>query len=214
MIASGVQFGAATTLTVSGTLNVNKPASFAVDESTGQTSESILVASGGVLNITGTNFSRLNGTNTASNTSTIEVNANGHLTANGATASTFGWDQFTLDNNSLLNSGDIAGCAFDTTVAVPALDVPLLAGNTTFQDVYINAGSSTGSTPLNLPILGSASTNQHAVFSGAFTIPAGSTVTIDSGVAVLLASGVEFGGCHGDNGQRNAERDQSGLVRG
>src|SRR5947209_18727396 len=75
-----------------------------------------------------------------SNTSSIQVLAGGHLTATG---STFGWDYLSLDNSSILNSGEVAGNTFNTTLYVPAVDVPLLTNNQRLQDVNINGGSLT-----------------------------------------------------------------------
>src|SRR5262249_59075072 len=93
----------------------------------------VAVTSGGVLSATGTSFTRTG----AGVTSTISVAAGGHLTASNCT---FAFSNLSLANGSVLNSGDITGCAFDTTLFVPAIDVPLLTNNLRFQDVDINGG--------------------------------------------------------------------------
>ena len=73
------------------------PASFAVDGSTPDTSETILVGLGGVLNATNTIFSRLNGTSNSSNTSLIQVDPGGQLTMIGGS---LGWNGVTLLSGS------------------------------------------------------------------------------------------------------------------
>src|SRR5262249_43332626 len=127
-VASGVSvlIRDSITLTVAGTLNVTSAASFAVEDIFNNDVEGITVATGGLLAISGTNFTRSNGTNNTINTSSIQVASGGHLTASG---STFNWDQLSLNSTSILNTGEMTGDAFDTTLFVPATDVPLLTNN-------------------------------------------------------------------------------------
>src|SRR5206468_10790039 len=57
-----------------------------------------------------------------------------------------------LTNGSVLNAGDLAGNIFgvlagSTVLSVPIIEVPLLAGNKSFEDINLNAGSlNTGQT--------------------------------------------------------------------
>ncbi|OWK43984.1 YDG domain-containing protein [Fimbriiglobus ruber] len=90
----------------------------------------------------------------------------------------------------------MTGNAFDGTVYVQPAYVPLLANNTSFQDVDLNSGSSIGSTPLNLPVLGGSSTLQRYVISSLtgyngtsspFTIAAGATVNFLANTSVAIA---------------------------
>ena len=114
----------------------------------------------GTLTATGTQFTSVypNG----GTISGLTALSGGRIIANSSTSSTlFAWDTFNLNNNSVLNAGDLSNDTFQTTVYAPGTDVPLLAGptftaNKTFQDVDILAGS-LGSGTLTLGVMGSAS---------------------------------------------------------
>ncbi|WP_168218902.1 FG-GAP-like repeat-containing protein [Limnoglobus roseus] len=197
-VGAAVSFGSgatvlirdAATVTVNGTLNVTSPASFAAEDTGNFDTEAIFV--NGTMNVTSAVFTRANGTNNTTNTTSIQVGSGGHLTATG---STFGWDVLAWANGSVLNANDVTGNGFDTTVYLPALDVPLLTNNLRFQDVNLNSGGATGAA-LALNPLGTANTvNQRYVFSGltgfggtaaTFVIPSGSTVNVGSGTTVIL----------------------------
>src|SRR5204862_263349 len=105
----------------------------------------------------------------------------GHLTASG---SIFDWDNIALANGSVLNSGDITTSIFGltaigTVLSVPAIDVPLLTNNKSFQDVDINAGSLNNGETVALTPMGTLNTaNLRYVFPGAFEIKGGATLSI------------------------------------
>src|SRR5262249_34844622 len=124
------------TLTDSGTLVVTNAGFVTAQETNNSFVEGITVASGGVLNATGTSFTRSGGSGV---TAFLTVASGGHLTATGCT---FAWNSFNLNNGSVLNNGtEITGNGFDTTLFVPAIDVPLLTNNLRFNAVNINGGS-------------------------------------------------------------------------
>ena len=66
------------------------------------------------------------------------VNSGGHLVA---TNSTFSIAQLSLDNGSVLNSGDLTGDIFNMPIYVPYGDVQYLGNNASFQQIDINAGT-------------------------------------------------------------------------
>ncbi len=122
----------------------------------------------GTMAVSNTSFTFNGGNN--NNNSEIQVNSGGHLTASN---STFGWDNFVLANGSVLNSGDLSNNIFNTTVSAPALDIPLLAGNQSFDAIDILAGGLNSGQSLTLLPIGTVTTvNQFYFFVGGFTINA------------------------------------------
>ena len=117
------------------------------------------------------------------------VNAGGHLSASNTT---FDWDQVTLANGSVLNSGDLTSNIFGLTAAstvlsVPATDVALLANNKAFQDVDINAGSLNSGQTAALNLMGTGTqVNLRYVFPGAFEVKSGATLSVGDGVSALV----------------------------
>src|SRR5262249_19043118 len=101
------------TITDSGTLNVTSAASVVAQDTQNRVPEGFAVTSGGVLSATGTSFTRTG----SGVVSTISVAAGGHMTASNCT---FAFSNVTLANGSVLNSGEITGNGFDTTLSVPA----------------------------------------------------------------------------------------------
>ncbi|HEY2911148.1 MAG TPA: hypothetical protein VGI99_12935, partial [Gemmataceae bacterium] len=176
----------ADTVTINGTLNVTSAGSFTLDDVDDDTNAGGIVVNG-IMNTTNTTFSRFSGHN-GNDVSRILVNSGGHLTA---TNSVFQWDQVFLANGTIINSGDVAGNGFDTTIFTPAIDIPLLTNNLRFQDVVLNSGSATGTT-LDLNPLGTSTTaNQRYVFNGSFAIQAGTTVNFNAGDSVLIDDAVQ-----------------------
>ena len=142
------------------------------------------IAVGGTLSATGTTFTSSN----SSGISNIAVGPGGHLEAS---SSTFGITQISLDNSSILNSGDLTGDIFNSLVAVPYGDVQYLGSNTSFQQITINAGT-IASGALNLNLIGTNTTKLSYAFAGAFTIALGATVAVGPNVPVAMAAGQTF----------------------
>jgi hypothetical protein len=180
------------TLTVNGTLNVTKAASFAAQEIYAGHNETIAV--NGTMNVTNTSFvyAAGNWAEPNSNSSGIQVLAGGHLTATG---STFGWDYVSLDNSSVLNSGDVTGNSFNTTLYVPTSDVPLLTNNQRFQDVDLNSGSLTSGQNVALTEMGTVTTAnlRYVLPAGALTVNAGATLSIGPGTTVAFLDSTATG---------------------
>src|SRR5439155_1483044 len=82
----------------------------------------------------------------------------------------------------------------------PAIDVPLLTSNQSFQDVDINAGSLTSGQTVPLNLMGTTtSANLRYVFPGAFTVNSGAMLSLGAGVNVQINNGVTIT----DNGTLN-----------
>ena len=109
----------------------------------------LVVNSGGVVNATSTNFS--NPGNAYDSLDQIVINSGGELIA---ASSTFGLNQLSLANGSVLNANDLSNDVFNLPIYVPALDVPLLTNNQSFQAININGGSLTTGQSLALNPIG------------------------------------------------------------
>ena len=115
------------------------------------------------------------------------LNVSGSLTANGVTF---------LNNNGNITFGPAAtlsggGNAFAPPVYVPYSLVPSLAGNASFGQVDIEAGTMPSGATLALNLIGSNAAMQY-VFSAAFTVAAGATVTVGPNVTVVANSQTTF----------------------
>ncbi len=121
------------TITDNGALNFGS-GSTALFAIANQTTTQILV--NGTMSATGTTFNL--GGNNASLTQ-IQVNSGGELTATG---STFNLNQLVLESGSILSSTDLTNDTFNLPVYVPALDIPNLANNLSFQAIEILGGAS------------------------------------------------------------------------
>ncbi len=133
------------------------------------------------MSATGTTFNL--GGNNASLTQ-IQVNSGGELTATG---STFNLNQLVLESGSILSSTDLTNDTFNLPVYVPALDIPNLANNLSFQAIEILGGALSTGQSLSLNLIGTASTaNLIYVFTGAFTIQAGATLSVSPNVKVQI----------------------------
>ena len=151
------------------------------------TTTKILVGNGGVMSAANTIFSAVS----VSNATVMEVGSGGHFTASN---STFTLTELSLDAGSILNAGDLVGDTFNLPLYLPAADVQDLSGtgsdNQSFQDIDILAGSIGSGQTLALNAIGTATTaNLRYVFSGAFTVGAGATLTVAPNVSVLIQAG-------------------------
>ena len=111
----------------------------------------------------------------------------GSLTANGT--------DFVNDGGNV-NFGSAATLSggtntFAAPVYVPYTLVPSLAGNASFGQVYIEAGTDTSSTPLALNLIGSNASMSY-VFDAAFTVAAGAAMAVGPNVTVWAESGATF----------------------
>ncbi len=177
--SASVTLGSGQTLTDNGTL------SFATGDSvsfpTAEFATTQIVVNG-LLTATGTQF--INPGSVANSLSQVYVGTGGEVTA---ADSTFGIDQLYLTNNSTLKSGDLTDNIFNSSIYAPALDVPLLAENQSFQDVDILAGSLASGQNVSLVPLGTVTTaGQRYVFPGDFTVSSGATLNVDIGASVLI----------------------------
>ncbi len=114
----------------------------------------------------------------------MQVNSGGHFTSSN---STFSLSQLSLDNSSILNSGDWTGNVFNMPIFVPYNDVQYLGDNPTFNNVEINPGT-LSSGAVTLGKIGTASTLQY-VFPGGFTVASGSALVVGAYVPVVIPSG-------------------------
>ena len=83
---------------------------------------------------------------------------------------------------------------------MPALDVPLLTNNQSFQAININGGSLSTGQSLALNLIGTKSTaNLIYIFPGGFTIQTGASLTVAANVNVQIGGGQTVA----DNGTLN-----------
>jgi uncharacterized membrane protein YgdD (TMEM256/DUF423 family) len=150
------------------------------------------LAVNGTMTVVGTSFTHSG----PYNSSTIQVGAGGHLSAN---TSTFAWSHLTLANGSILFNGDVFNNAFDQTITIPLIDATLLANNYRFQDVEIQPGTLTTGQTATLAPLGTVTTvGQRYVVNaatGLYSVATGATLNITAGatVAAVETSSTPFG---------------------
>ena len=118
----------------------------------------------------------------------ITVNSGGHLTAKNTT---FDISQLSFNNTSVLNSGDLMGDTFNTTLFLPYNELQYLGDNTSFDQININAGILASGT-LNVGLIGKVTTNLNYVFPGGFTVDSGATVAVGSNVALSIPASETF----------------------
>ena len=173
-----VEINANETITDSGALNTGSGTTF-VFEIGYETTTEILV--NGTMNATSSVFNLAG--NDASNT-LIQVNSGGELSATGTT---FSLNQLVLENGSILSATDLTNDTFNLPLYVPALDIPLLANNQSFQAIEMPATTLSTGQSLSLNLIGTTSTaNLVYVFTGAFTIQAGATLSVSPNVKVEI----------------------------
>ena len=115
----------------------------------------------------------------------ITIASGGHLVA---TNSTFSLAQLSLDNGSVLNSGDLTGDTFNMPIFVPYGDVQYLGNNVSFQQIEINAGTLPSGT-LSLNQIGTKTSGLSYVFPGGFTVASGATIAVGPGVPCHRSGG-------------------------
>jgi hypothetical protein len=126
----------------------------------GFSSSQLVVGAGGTLNATGTTFGGTNGNDA------ISVSAGGHFLP--------------------------SGCTVGVAVWLPTANVADLGGassNASFGNIDIFAGT-LGSGQVSLNAIGLNTANLQYIFSGAFTVASGATLTVGNGVAVVLGSNI------------------------
>ena len=141
----------------------------------------IAVNSGGTMAVTGSTFTR-NGT-VGNENAAIQVAAGGHLTASG---STFSLDNVSLAAGSVLNSGDMTGNVFNTTLTAPVTDVPLLTNNLSFNAVYVTGGLASGQSVTLAPLGTQTTANQYYALPSGLTVASGATLTIATGASFYI----------------------------
>jgi YD repeat-containing protein len=175
---ASVQINANQAITDNGALTTGSGTTFTFEISYGTTT-SILV--NGTMTASGSTFN-LGGNN--SSTTQIQVNSGGELSATG---STFNLNQLVLESGSILSSTDLTNDTFNLPIYVPAQDIPLLANNQSFQAIEILTGTLSTGQSLGLNLIGTASTaNLVYVFTAAFTIQAGATLSVAPKVSVQI----------------------------
>jgi hypothetical protein len=149
----------------------------------------ITVYSGGLLQAIGTGFNAAaaNGTNGVNSTAII-VNSGGHLqSANG----TFAVGQLNFNVGANLATGDLVNNGFDLPLYVPIMDVQYLTGssnsNLRFKDILLQADTLVNGQNVALNVQPQqTSPNMRYVFSGAFTINQGATLTVTPNATVVV----------------------------
>ncbi len=188
-IGAGVQvlLSGGVDITDNGTLDIADGAVVAFSSAYGDPTQ-IIVGGTGTLNAT--NAALTGATGNGSYITRLQINSGGHLLASGTT---FAVDQTILANGVVLNSGDLTGNGFDTTLYVPALDVALLGDNLRFRDVYLNADTLTSGQSVALNLIGTQRTDTlRYVFGSNFSVSDGASLSIGAGVQVLLSGGVDI----------------------
>ena len=112
------------------------------------------------------------------------ISVTGSLSSNGATFNNNGNGYITFGSTGTISG---ANNTYNVPVYVPYTDVASLAGNTSFTQVEITAGTiSSGTLTLN-PI--GNSTSLSYVFPNGFTVADGGTLAVSANVAVSVAEG-------------------------
>ncbi|HLN27482.1 MAG TPA: DUF4214 domain-containing protein [Gemmataceae bacterium] len=175
------------TLTDSGTVTFTSGDS--VDLAGYFSTQQIVVASGGLLTVANTTFTASGN----SNTGIITVNSGGHLEASGTTFDS-SLNQVYLDNNSILNAGDLTGNSFNCPLWLPEGEVQYLSGtnsnNQQFQNIDILAGNVPAGQTIALNAIGASTANLTYVFPGAFTVGSGATLKVAANLPVVIDPGI------------------------
>ena len=136
----------------------------------------------GLLKATDDQF--INSGNASLSQTQIYVNPHGELTA---TNSTFGIDKVYLAEQSTVSSTDLTDNVFNSAIYAPALTLPSLSPNQSFQEVDILPATLSSGQSVSLSPLGTVTTaNQFYVFPGLFTVGPGATLSMSSGASVLI----------------------------
>ena len=127
------------------------------------------------------------------------TSVSGSLTANGTTFTNQcgGNSYITFTSTATLSGGTNT---FNLPIIVPYTLVPSLAGNTSFDEVEIQAGTISSGT-LSLNLLGTITTNFFYEFPNGFTVAAGGTIAVGANVPITVVSTLSDAG-NGDLHQR------------
>ena len=174
------------------TLAANQPftddgnVSFANDDTvsfatgSNETSEIVL---NGTLNAAGTTFA--NSGTAGGSTTQVYVGTGGELIAS---SSTFDLDQLYLSSGSVLDQGNLSNDIFNLPLYVPAIDVPLLTLNQSFEAVNILGGTLESGQSTTLAEMGTkTSVNLYYVLPSGLSVASGATLTIGAGASVYLS---------------------------
>ena len=174
------------TFQIDGTLTLNSPGSFVVEETGDSTPQRIIVnGSFDATNADVRNF----GANIAADPTRFTVNPGAQFRF---VNSTFELEQLVLSNGSKVTVNGISsvtGSTFLTDLFAPADAIPQLTNNVSFQNVFINPDSLTIPN-LTLAPLGTNSTNQQYIFPQSFVIPDKSLVTFANDSKIVIADNV------------------------
>ena len=115
----------------------------------------------------------------------------GSLTANGTNfVNGGGGSTITFTSTATLSGGTNT---FNLPIIVPYTLVPSLAGNTSFNEVEIAAGTISSGT-LSLNLLGTTTTNFFYDFPNGFTVGAGGTIAVGANVPITVESALSDAG--------------------
>ena len=120
------------------------------------------------------------------------TSVSGSLTANGTTFTNecCGNSSITFTPTATLSGGTNT---FNLPISVPYTLVPSLAGNTSFDEVEIQAATLSSGT-LSLNLLGTVTTNFFYEFPNGFTVAAGGTMAVGAGVPITVVSALTDAG--------------------
>ncbi len=136
----------------------------------------------GTMSATSTSFK--NPGNAGGSLNQIYVESDGEVMA---TNSTFGVNQVYFSGGSTIQQGDLSNNVFNSTVYVPAIDVPLLTQNQSFQQVDILGGTLGSNQLTTLSLLGTGSTSgMYYLLPSGLNVPSGATLTISTGASVTI----------------------------
>ena len=201
-------------ITDRGNLNVTGAANVAFSTAAFNPTQ-IVVASGGTLTASNTQFTGGDSGTNGNFIAGIHVQSGGHLVASatnfGTTSSSpssNALDFVSLDVGSVFNPGDLDNNTFNTTLSVPPQDIALLTptdptkANLQFQRIYIDPVTLTSGQTVPLNLIGSQSTSQlvyvfptqPAFFpndyaSSTLTIAPGTSLSVTQGVNVQIQGG-------------------------
>src|SRR5581483_4322181 len=97
------------------------------------------------------------------------------------------WDQVILSVGCIFNSGDLTDDAFDCLFTLPTIDAPFLDPNRRFQDINLLGGGLTAGQSVALHPIGTDTTvNLRFVVPSAFSIAAGATLGVGTGVRFFI----------------------------
>ena len=145
------------------------------------TSDGIVVNQGGTMTLNNSSIYRNGGS--GYETSSISVNAGGHLVASNTS---FSLDDLYLNAGLVLNSGDLTGNVFSGPLYTPVADQPLLTNNQSFGAVYLTGSVASGQSVVLVPIGTKSTANQYYVMASGLGVSSGGTLTIGTNASVTI----------------------------